>query len=72
MGSADITGASEEAAPTGLEANSDTQGMNPAGGQWILTGAPTEGGTRGLIFLTLTKSRLMPDTQTHGVHGSPG
>lgn len=31
MGSAHITGASEEAALTGLGANSDTQGKNPAG-----------------------------------------
>lgn len=72
MGSADITGASEEAALTGLGANSDTQGMNPAGGRWILTAAPTQGGTGDLIFLTLTKSRLMPDTQAHSVHRSPG
>lgn len=36
MGSADITGASEEAALTGLGANSDTQAKNPAGGRWIV------------------------------------
>lgn len=42
-GSADITGASEEAALTGSGANSDAQGVNPAGGRWILTGARREG-----------------------------